>query len=118
MSQVYEEGVFFLPSPRLIQAHQQLQRASSSAADWARSGEIRLLPDDVNYHFSRVWAGENMPSKRFSIQIKSPYSGKTAFIKMAAAPANGPQRISKAARAPACLFIIAVAEGAVSLSAN
>lgn len=37
---------------------------------------------------------------------------------MAAAPANEPQRISEAERAPACPCVIAVAEGAVSLSAN
>lgn len=43
-------------------------------------------------------------------------------LKMAAAPANGPQRIAEAERAPAHPWVIAVAAGgrggSISLSAN
>lgn len=56
----------------LIQPHEQLQGTRSSAADSARSGEIRLLLDDVNhvrfraaaFRFAKICIQKGVPSNK------------------------------------------------------
>lgn len=68
-------GIIFFLSHRLIQPHQQLQTARSSAVDSARSEEIRLLLDNVNYvrisaaafGFAKICIWKGAPSNKITI---------------------------------------------------